>query len=190
MSKPVAIDIGNVCVKIHPERFCAELGFSSIAEVPPELMYLEAELFECGKIDEAEFLKRFRVLTGSTRAEAELRQIFLDIIGEPVPGMADVISAMPERGFRPVLFSDVSLTHLELVHRRLPYTANLDGIYSFTSGARKNRDAMFEDFEQVYGKPALYIDDRAELIARGRDRGWRAEVFESAAQLDALLTSI
>ena len=86
--KVIALDIGNVCIGIHPERCFGALGFRSLADIPREVLFLAGERFERGEISEAEFLDGFRRLTGSALSDAELRRAFCAIIGEPVPGMA------------------------------------------------------------------------------------------------------
>ena len=42
----IALDIGNVCLEIHPERCFAALGYRSAQEIPPEALFLASERFE------------------------------------------------------------------------------------------------------------------------------------------------
>lgn len=118
--KVIALDIGNVCIGIHPERCFGALGFRSLADIPREVLFLAGERFERGEISEAEFLDGFRRLTGSALSDAELRRAFCAIIGEPVPGMAELVSGLAGRGYRPVFFSDTSVTHMEELRRKFP----------------------------------------------------------------------
>jgi len=60
--KVIALDIGNVCIGIHPERCFGALGFRSLADIPREVLFLAGERFERGEISEAEFLDGFRRL--------------------------------------------------------------------------------------------------------------------------------
>lgn len=71
--KVIALDIGNVCIGIHPERCFGALGFRSLADIPREVLFLAGERFERGEISEAEFLDGFRRLTGSALSDAELQ---------------------------------------------------------------------------------------------------------------------
>ena len=46
---------------------------------------------------------------------------------------------------------------------------------------------MFEAFEKRFGVPALYVDDRKELIEAARKRGWNAIVFTNSEALSAAI---
>ena len=46
---------------------------------------------------------------------------------------------------------------------------------------------MFGAFEERYGKPFIYVDDRAELIEVARVRGWNAQVFQGAEWLEKIV---
>lgn len=188
MEKIIALDIGQVCLSIHPERCFGALGYRSLDEVPQELLYMESEQFERGMLSEADFLEKFRLLTGSSGSAEELSEIFCAIIGDPLPGMIDLVRSLPRRGFRPVFFSDTSATHMRRVRQKFPAVdAVPEGVFSHEVGAKKSDDAMFEAFEHRFGRPFLYVDDRAELIGRGRARGWKGHVFAGAGDLEKFL---
>ncbi len=188
MKKVIALDIGNVCLGIHPERCFGRLGFRSMEEVPRELLYLASEEFERGAFPEEEFLRKARASTSSGFSDAELRDAFLAILGEPIPGMTEWVSGLDARGFRPVFFSDTSETHLKEVRRKFPASVCVpEGIYSFEVHAKKPEPAMFAAFEAKHGVPAFYFDDRAELIEAAQKHGWNAYRFTSAKQLDQIL---
>ena len=65
-----------------------------------------------------------------------------------------------------------------------------DGIFSFSAGAQKPDEAMFAAFERSFGIPALYTDDRMELIEAARERGWNAVQFTSAENLQQLIADL
>lgn len=182
--KILALDIGQVCISIHPERCFARLGFRSAAEVPLELLRLSVDEFECGRLSDAEFLAAARKLTGTTLSDAELAAI----IGGPLPGMNELVFSLPARGIQPVFFSDTSALHLAEVRRKFPAAAVVpEGIYSFEVGARKPARAMFEAFESRFGRPVLYVDDRPELIEGAAKFGWNALRFTGAEALERAL---
>lgn len=186
--KFLALDIGQVCLSIHPERCFARLGFRSAAEVPPELLRLSVEEFKCGRLSDAEFLAAARRLTGTSLSDAELAAALAAIIGEPIPGMNELVASLPARGVQPVFFSDTSALHLAEVRRKCAAAAMVpEGIYSFEVGARKPARAMFEAFESRFGRPVLYVDDRPELIAGAAQFGWNALRFTGAEALERAL---
>ena len=112
----------------------------------------------------------------------------LRIIGEPVSGMAELVSGLAGRGYRPVFFSDTSVTNMEELRRKFPAASAVpDGIYSYRVHAKKPELPMFEAFEARFGVPAFYFDDRAELIEGARKHGWNAHRFVSAEEVDKIL---
>lgn len=186
--KILALDIGQVCVAIHPERCFARLGFRSAAEVPPELLRISCDEYECGRLSETGFLAATRRLTRTTLSDAELAAALASIIGEPLPGMNELVASLPARGVQPVFFSDTSARHLAEVRRKFPAAAAVpEGVYSFEAGARKPALAMFEAFESRFGRPVLYVDDRPELIAGAAQFGWNALRFTGAEALERAL---
>ena len=186
--KILALDIGNVCLAIHPELYFRRLGFAESRQQPPELAAIEADQLECGRITTEEFLAAVSSRLPSPLSPAVIDEAFRAIIGDPLPGMNELIASLPERGIRPIFFSDTSAVHLEEVRKRFPAAATVpDGVYSFECGARKKDDPMFRRFEERFGVPFLYVDDNPQLIARARARGWRAELFAGADALASVL---
>ena len=178
--KYIALDIGNVCVKINPLRAAAALGIETVPEAMRRAMYA----FETGVIGEEEFLYRSLAAFDGRFTPARLRAAFRAILIEPVPGMTELVKSLPGRGIQPVFFSDISVTHLAQTREIFAGAAAVpEGIYSFESGALKPGKAMFDRFEERYGKPLRYFDDRAELIAAAQQRGWAAVQFVSAQQM-------
>ena len=47
---------------------------------------------------------------------------------------------------------------------------------------------MYEAFEDQYGKPDLYIDDRPDNIAGGKQFGWNSQQFTSVEELRSVLS--
>ena len=98
--------------------------------------------------------------------------------------MDELISNLDKYGFEARFFSDISLTHLTRTHELFPAAQFVpDGMYSFVSGAQKPAEEMFAAFEEKFGVPALYVDDRIELIEAARKRNWNAIQFTTADAL-------
>ena len=106
------------------------------------------------------------------------------IIGQDILGIAKWIREMIADGYRFVYFSDTSQLHLLEVCRNFS-AAHLiyGGIFSFDVKAKKPEAAMYEAFEAQYGKPDLYLDDRADNIAGGKKFGWNSQLFTSVENL-------
>lgn len=186
--KVLALDIGNVCVKINHLNFQQALG---IKQLPEKLTILMRD-FECGIIrDETTFLlTATRILENRFPAE-QIRTAFNSILIEKVPGMTELVSALPRQGINAVFFSDISPTHLQRTKELFPaFDTVHGGIFSFESGAQKPSPAMFERFEQLYGVPDLYTDDRIDLITAAIRRGWNAVQFTNAEDLREKLSAL
>ena len=173
----IALDIGNVCINICPERCFAALGIDSTEKIPANLMQGIADMEE-GRISEAEWLEIFKEATNFRFSENELRKAYIDILGEEIEGISDFIKYAISEKIRLIFFSDTSPIHINHIYRNLSF-ANLisGGVFSFDTGARKPDTAMYEEYESKYGKPLLYLDDKQENIDAGKKTGWNSLLF-------------
>lgn len=180
--KYIALDIGNVCIKIDHVGCYSKVGFSGMP--PEEVMQLSRE-YECGRLTEDEFWTAFQSFAPDrSKSRKDLENDFDSILTGVMPGMEELISTLPLFGIQPVFFSDVSARHMRLVRKMFKASAMVpDGIYSFEVGAMKPEEAMFSAFEKRFGVPALYVDDREVLINAAKKRGWNAVVFTGAEDL-------
>lgn len=185
--KYIALDIGNVCIKIDPLTACVKMGFKTIDPV-----LLKAELkFETGYSTEEEFCRAILATDAAKdKSVDELRAIFDSILVAPVEGMPELVASLPARGIQPVFFSDISTRHLALTRKMFPAAKFVPcGIYSFATGVMKPHEWMFRAFEGRFGKPFLYTDDRADLIDTAQKFGWKAHRFINAQELESALFS-
>ena len=137
MDKVVALDLGNVCVKVDPSGCLRALGVPSLDAIPAEFL-AACEAFETGRLDEPAWLDAFRSATGGAFATERLRDAFCLIIGDEIPGMADFVRGLTASGHRVALLSDTSPLHLYYSLSKLSFAHLLTGgAYSFEAGARK-----------------------------------------------------
>ena len=176
--KTLALDIGNVCIKIDFANFARTLGVDAI---PEKIVTLQQQM-ECGKLPADEFIRAVRC--HFSLPESRCLEAFNAILLHPVPGMSELVRSLQRSGITPVFFSDISPLHLARTRELFPAAAAVqNGIYSFTAGGQKPSEQMFDAYEQSFGRPLLYVDDRAELISAARKRNWTATVFTSAEAL-------
>ena len=180
--KYIALDIGNVCIKVDHASAFARMGFRG---APGAEVLLAAQAFECGRLSaDALFGVMQKQPETSGKSREELLDDFNSILVEPVAGMSELIKTLPARGIQPVFFSDISYIHLEGTRKLFPAAEVIPcGIYSFQVGALKPSEKLFRAFERRFGEPLLYVDDRKELIEAAQRHGWNAWQFESAAAL-------
>ena len=180
--KILALDIGNVCVKIDFANFAKNL---QIGQIPGTLIELQREL-ECGRTTDEAFI--YAASVACQRDPLTVLKAFNSILIEAVPGMEELVSNLEKFDFEARFFSDISLTHLTRTHHLFPAAQCVpDGMYSFVAGAQKPAEEMFAAFEEKFGTPALYVDDRLELIEAARKRNWNAIQFTTADALQEAL---
>ena len=175
----LALDIGNVCVRINHANFADFLGVKSLPEESSVLL----QEYEWGIIkSEAEFLDRSMKLFDGKFSADEMIAAFNSILIEAVPGMTELASDFAEMNVEAVFFSDISPTHLRRTWELVPDICRntAGGVFSFDAGAWKPSEAMFSRFEKLYGVPDLYADDRLELIFAAQKRSWNALQFTGA----------
>ena len=175
--KIIALDIGNVCVSIHPERVIARMNLFPT----PEILAVSARL-ECGLISEREWLDFFHEKTGHRLNDDEMIDAWNLIIGDTLSGMPEAVRGALKQGYSFVHLSDVSRFHLTECRRKCEFFhLAVDGVYSFDVGAQKPSEKMFREFERRHGTPCIYFDDRADNIEAARKFGWNAVQFKSSA---------
>ena len=183
----LAIDIGNVCVKIDFTLFPKALG---LEQMPDAIKNLLRE-FEFGHITEAEFCALVSRELGNRFSTDEVKNAYNKIIIEPVPGMVDLVNSLPAKNIQAIFLSDISPTHLQRTRDVFgAFDAVAGGIFSFKCGNWKPSEEMLGSFEKQYGKPDLYVDDRMELITGARERGWNAQQFIGAEDLREKLAAL
>lgn len=182
-NKTIALDIGGVCINLHHDRCLGRLGIASMADLPHGFVEVN-NLLEHGLINEFEWVERSRTFLPESveMSDEQIMGIFNDAIGDDIDGMADFAKTMIDAGFRLVYFSNTSEMHAMEVARKLSFAPLITGaIYSFEAGAMKPDPKIYEAFEQRFGIPVAYFDDRAENIEAANKRGWNSQLFTDAA---------
>lgn len=186
----IALDIGNVCIKIDPERCFTALGLNpATEEVPPQLLNAIKKMEE-GRISEAEWLDTFYNVTQGRFSKDELREAYVKILGEEIEGIADFIREAISRKIRLIFFSDTSPIHINHIYRNLSFAHLISGgVFSYETGAQKPDIRMYEEYERKYGKPLLYLDDKPENINTGKQFGWNAILFNGIKSVEKYFLS-
>lgn len=146
---------------------------------------------ERGEIDDARYFAALRDAFGLPLADAELRAGWNAVIGEPLPGMEDLLRELAAS--TPLyVFSNTNPAH---VAHFTPRLATLLApmrrvICSCELGARKPEAAAFRRVAQLLGLPPQrigFFDDSEENVAGARAVGYRACGARSAAEVAAAL---
>ena len=112
----------------------------------------------------------------------EFGACFADIFSEIQP-MIDAHAALRARGVPTWVFSntnEIAALHIRAASRSIP---SFDGhVLSYERGAMKPDARIYEVVERETGQKGaaiFYLDDRAENVAAGLARGWRAVLHET-----------
>ncbi len=186
MIKTIAVDIGNVSVFIDTLAFPRALGLTD--GFTPEMRELQRRV-EWGEISDEMFFHDLKAFTPGW-SEEHIRAVFDSILLQPVPGMESLLAKLSASGVQVAFFSDISPAHLKGFRQRFPSAANYPGIYSFDVGAWKPSPKMFEAFEQRFGKPDIYVDDRLDLVEAAQKHGWNAQLFQNAEWLEGVIQGL
>jgi len=183
MTRILAFDIGQVCIEIHLEQCLAKLGYPPGTRTPDEFMAVCDQL-ERGKITERKWLNAFQQLTGNRFSDYQLLDAYNAILGPEFPEIPELFAEVTRLDCRVIFFSDTSAVHMRCFCRFMDSAASVSGaVYSYEVGIKKPAAGMYDAFEENYGKPFFYVDDKAENIAAGAARGWISHQFQSVKVL-------
>ena len=138
--------------------------------------------FETGLMTREEFYREVAAATGFDGTLADFAPIFADIF-EPIPPMVELQAALRKRGIPTFIFSNTNDLAIGHIRQKYPFFSQFDGyILSYEHGAMKPAAKLYEVVERETGRRGgeiIYLDDRAENVAAGAARGWRAILHES-----------
>lgn len=198
MSQPVFIfDLGKVLVDFDYTIAARKIAARS-TKAPADLhAFLGSSpllvQYESGRLTRQEFFAAVRDAIGYQDGLAEFGSYFADIFSE-MPGTIALHAELRRCGFKTYIFSNTNDLAIEHVRARFPFFANFDGyIFSCEVGATKPERAIYEAMEKLCGRRGadlIYLDDRAENIAAGAARGWRAIQHLSCAETQKALKAL
>ncbi|MDD3953295.1 MAG: hypothetical protein PHY82_05195 [Lentisphaeria bacterium] len=178
----IALDIGGVCIQLRHQEFLARVGLSGFP-----LAFEEASAaFECGRITAQEWLRQCQERVPALRkiSTAAFWSSFCSIIGPDQPGMDELTRRWVKAGYQLIFFSNTSSVHAEEVWKKIAFAQRISGgVYSYEAGSMKPDPAIYQYFEQCYGRPVLYLDDNAANVEQGLKAGWPARLFTGADEL-------
>jgi FMN phosphatase YigB (HAD superfamily) len=138
--------------------------------------------YESGRLTREMFYEKIRDAIGFHGDLAEFGNHFAEIFTE-MPGTIALHAELRRRGFKTFIFSNTNDLAIEHVRRDFPFFKNFDGyIFSYEVGGMKPQPEIYSAMEKMCGRTGadlVYLDDRAENIAAGAARGWRAILHAS-----------
>ena len=138
--------------------------------------------FETGLMTNEEFAVEVCAICGFSGTMDEFYEAFADIFSEIQPMIA-MQAALRANGIPTCIFSNTNGVAIGHIRRCFPFFANFDHyILSYEIGAMKPDAKIYAAVERALGQTGdaiVYLDDRAENIQGGLDRGWRAILHET-----------
>lgn len=132
--------------------------------------------YESGRMTTGEFVAEVRRVTGFRGSEELFHGTFGDIFTE-IPEMVALQRRLSEQGVPTYVFSNTNELAVRHIRRAFPFFGGFTGyIYSYEARSMKPDPGIYvalETLTGLRGADLLYLDDRAENIAHGAERGWR-----------------
>ena len=149
--------------------------------------------YESGRLTRQSFYQAVSEAIGFHGDATEFGSFFADIFSE-MPETIALHAELRRRGFKTFIFSNTNDLAIEHVRRNFPFFANFDGhLFSYEVGAMKPQPEIYAAMEKMCGRTGadlIYLDDRAENIAAGAAREWRAILHESPAKTRQTLANL
>ena len=144
--------------------------------------------YETGLMSRQEFYHQLCATIGFAGNIEEFAEAFGNIF-KPIDPMVDLHQALRQAGLRTYVFSNTNDMAIAHIRRNFPFFSRFDGyVLSYEHGAMKPDPKIYQVVEamaQCAPGEILYVDDRPENIATGRQRGWQVILQETPEQTRA-----
>ncbi len=190
MMKTILFDLGNVLFLFSHERMCNQIGqlFGQPGEAIRKYLFDDGHLkaFEAGQLSETEMQRAMENAFGKRVDFDALRLAASDIFELNRP-MVPIIHQLHEQGYRLVLLSNTSVSHMEFLLERYQIMQKFDDfVLSFEVGSVKPQPAIYEAaLQAILCSPAecLYTDDLLPNIQGAVPFGLKTHLFTTASTL-------
>jgi HAD superfamily hydrolase (TIGR01509 family) len=197
LPRVVVFDLGKVLVDFDygiAARNIAANGTVSAAEVQRFIDHSPLLFrYETGLMTKEQFFKEISAATGYRGTMAEFSEVFGDIF-EPIAPMVELHSKLRARGLPTYIFSNTNELAINYIRQHFPFFKNFSGyILSYEHGAMKPDARLYEVVERETSRrksEILYLDDRAENVVAGAERGWQVILQETPEKTRAALCTI
>ncbi len=188
----VALDIGNTLIQQYRPGLYRTLGLPEDGggvDLGVEPFCPAFQQFLEGRISQEEYLEDFCRRFPGRWTKEQIRLAHEEYLRPALPGMPELIHKMADTGSHFVFFTDINTIHFPRFRQLTKGIFDFiqDAVRSDEVHALKPSPVMFRAFEERYGKPDLYLDDRADLIQGARQWGWNAVQAGDARRLKTVL---
>lgn len=183
-AKAIAFDMGNVLVRIHPERFLTSLGIvdrdRQLAVRDPVVETVQR--YERGGLATYDCLEKLGEILDYEFDRDGIRRAFASILGDPVPGM-DRIVELASRHHTVALASNTNPIHIALAEANVPSLGSLPiRFLSYEMRALKPEPEYYQKVLRglaLRPEEVMFIDDRRENIDAANALGMTGILFQN-----------
>ena len=192
----LALDLGNVLVKVDHFRFCR--GLAGYAQKPLSPVEVYAAVFDAGlepgydtgRLSSQEFYRRLRDHFRLSLPYPLFCQLWTEIF-DPMAGMEEIVGHL--RGKYPLfLLSNTNPLHFDYIRERFPFLSHFKRfVLSYEVGSRKPEAAIYQALIRQAGHPPqniLFVDDKPPFVEAARGHGLVAWPFTTPQALQKALT--
>jgi HAD superfamily hydrolase (TIGR01509 family) len=186
--KVLALDLGNVLVKVDHFRFCRRLA--DLTGLTPGEVYarvFESDLepgYDTGRLSSEDFHRRVMDHFGVALPFSQFSAWWSDIF-DPMEGMAELIGHLAAR-YPLYLVSNTNTLHFAYIKKNYPFLDLFRSfVLSFEVGSRKPEPAIYQALIQRTGQPpgqCLFVDDKLPFVTAARGQGLVSWQFTSPAE--------
>lgn len=190
MIRTFLFDMGNVLVHFCHDRMCHQLAAvcHTGTDQMQKVLFEEGLLadFECGRISESDLHRKLEARFDRSLHLDELIRAGSDIF-QLNESIVPVIDGLKSNGYRLVLLSNTSVSHLNWVQREWDVLGCFDRLVtSYEAGATKPDPGIYKaalEAAQCAASECFYTDDIPAYVTAARGFGIDAEVFTDTQTL-------
>ena len=186
--KALALDLGNVLVKVDHLRFCSRL--TSLTGLAPGEVYarvFESDLepgYDTGRLTSEEFHQRVMDHFGVVLPFPQFAFWWSDIFS-PMEGMAELVRHLAA-DYPLYLVSNTNPLHFAFIQENYPFLHHFQAfILSFEVGSRKPEPGIYQALIRRTGLSpdrCLFLDDKLPFVTAAREQGLQSWQFTSPGE--------
>ena len=186
--KALALDLGNVLVKVDHFRFCRRLA--QLAGLSPEEVFAQVfasslePAYDTGHLTSEEFYHQVTEHFGLTLPYPQFCTWWNDIF-DPMEGMAELVGQVAAR-YPLYRISNTNALHFAYIKESYAFLDHFQSfILSFEVGSRKPEPDIYQALIQRMGLPpsqGLFVDDKRPFVTAAQSQGLMAWQFTSPVE--------
>jgi len=190
----IALDLGNVLVKVDHLRFCT--GLAELLPLSPREVYaavFDSGLepgYDTGSLSSREFYEKIKGHLGLDLPYPLFCQLWSEIF-DPMEGMEEAVARLAAR-YPLYLLSNTNPLHFHYIKERFTLLRHIRRfVLSFAVGCRKPEPGIYQALIQEMGGPperCLFVDDKLPFVEAAREHGLVAWHFTDPEDFSRRLT--